>query len=378
MKCLSLAVEVVAAYQAGESSIRIAKRLGLSKGAVLGVLRRHGIARRPISQACRIHSLDESAFDVVTEESAYFVGLLMADGGVANRKRPGNGTEFKVALTLTASDVGLLERFRAFLKSTHKISFSEGGLRSGRLGKQVLIKPHAQLAVSSKRLVEALEKFGVVPRKSLKAKAIGLENNRDFWRGVIDGDGTVRFNRINGKNYPEISLVGARPLLTQFSEFVRSFCQDIRASVRPSGSIFQVHVNGVAAAHLAEVLYGNCVVALQRKLDMARRFPAWIQEHERQIATREKAVAANRHCCAEGCKRPAVARAASGLRMCQMHLRRFKRNGNLDRVRATWSHLTREHLETAYREHRRWHKVANSLGVHRTSLLETRKRLGMY
>jgi hypothetical protein len=31
--------------------------------------------------------------------------------------------------------------------------------------------------------------FGVIPKKRLVAKVIGLEGNRHFWRGVLDRDG---------------------------------------------------------------------------------------------------------------------------------------------------------------------------------------------
>ena len=41
---------------------------------------------------------------------------------------------------------------------------------------------------TSKRLAGKLIAFGVTHRKSLTAKVIGLEDDKHFWRGVLDGD----------------------------------------------------------------------------------------------------------------------------------------------------------------------------------------------
>lgn len=50
----------------------------------------------------------------------------------------------------------------------------------------------------------------MVPRKSLIARAIVLEDNRHFWRGVFDGDGY--FKNKDGKDANKMILTGSNDL----------------------------------------------------------------------------------------------------------------------------------------------------------------------
>lgn len=60
-----------------------------------------------------------------------------------------------------------------------------------------------------------------------------------------------------------------------------------------------------------------------------------------------------------------------------MHRRRQQRNGNTERVRKTWDHLTREQLSALLLEHGKWARVARALGIQKMVLVTVRRRLGM-
>ena len=122
------------------------------------------------------------------------------------------------------------------------------------------------LRFSSKQIAEALVKFGVTAKKSLIAKVIGLENNRHFWRGVMDGDGW--FGNRNGHDGDKIVLVGSRDLLYQFKQFIKKSIPGtvIRIKLDDKYCCYRLYVYSNTARMLAKLLYENCLVALDRKL----------------------------------------------------------------------------------------------------------------
>ncbi len=69
------------------------------------------------SMGPKIHTIDETVFDTITQESAYWIGNLMADGNIYIGKT-GNP---RIALTVAEKDREHLIKFGRFLKSTYEI-----------------------------------------------------------------------------------------------------------------------------------------------------------------------------------------------------------------------------------------------------------------
>ena len=176
-------------------------------------MRRGQIGRKPsketIAKMC-ICSLNEAVFDVITEESAYWVGFLMADGNISyKRERP------IIALHLKETDLPHLEKFRMFLGSSHKI----GHYVNKRFGNS-----SCSLSFSSERIATRLAEYGVVVRKCFVGKSIGLQDSKHFWRGVIDGDGHLEIYLRKTlletvRSIPYISLTGNLHVCLQFKTF---------------------------------------------------------------------------------------------------------------------------------------------------------------
>jgi hypothetical protein len=253
-------------YQAGESARAIARSLNLHPSTVLKQLHRHGVVIRPFSVSNRHDHLDESVFDRITEESAYWIGLLMADGSIS--LGPYSHT---ISISLAGADGHHLERLRTFLKS------------SNALLPLVPRKPWHQapvrLSVSSHRLVAALAKYGVLPRKTYTAQVIGLEGNRNFWRGMIDGDGEVTIKPINTRPYATIGLAGNLAICEQFAAFARTHAPSAALRVQPTGTSYGVRLTGNPAITLVKTLYRRCTVALPRKWQTAQeimRLPPYV------------------------------------------------------------------------------------------------------
>lgn len=266
---------LIADYLGGMTCEQCADKYGVKKCTAWEILHRRGLTR-PKSETNRRYTLNQNAFDVVTDESAYWIGFLMADGCISQREKMSS----RIILEIHERDKPHVEKFKAFLGTDAPIEM----VAPKNYAKSFRSSTHARIGVASNQLAEALAGFGVVPRKSKIAKAIGLENNPHFWRGCIDGDGGVFLTlRKLGHYDPVIFLCGTEELLNQFAAFVRTICPDCKAKVTPATHVFQYRAGGCHAIKLAKHLYENAPVALDRK-----------QEKAKEIVTRAEA---NPHWC---------------------------------------------------------------------------------
>lgn len=193
---------------------------------------------------------NEHSFDVITEESAYWLGFLMADGCVSVRVRQQMPT-----LSLEIKDLDHLEKFKKFMDSKHKIGHRRNVY---------------SLHFRARGIKDRLATFGIVPNKSLNAKVIGLQNNRHFWRGIIDGDGCI------GTYKAGLTLVmnGSKDLCDQFYNFVMIICPNIKATVRKmtDGNLYVLQTAGKIAKELIRFLYADSSIYLDRKFELAKSY----------------------------------------------------------------------------------------------------------
>ena len=195
--------------------------------------------------------LNEHAFDIITDESAYWLGLLMADGNICHRNKPHN----TYTLSLEMKDKEHIEKFKIFMQAEHTIF------------------PHRNIfgiSLPVKNYANRLSEFGIIPNKSLNAEVKLLQNNRHFWRGVIDGDGCLG----NYKAGFTLVMNGSKILCNQFYQFVKQFCPKLKATVRKmtAGNLYVLQITGTNAKIISNILYSNSLVYLDRKFDIAKRY----------------------------------------------------------------------------------------------------------
>jgi hypothetical protein len=142
--------EICRRYLEGEGSYALAKEFGVHGSRVGQMLNQRGIKRRSASETLRIHECDHSFFDVIdTEEKAYWLGMMAADGNVVTGKPI-------IKLAFASKDRDHLLKFRTALQSTHAIT--DYVTKSGH--------PGAKFSIASPQLVDGLAKHGIVPRKT--------------------------------------------------------------------------------------------------------------------------------------------------------------------------------------------------------------------
>lgn len=106
-------MEIVALYGQGLPASQIAGRYSIHSQSVYNILERHSVDRRSGSEASVVYLRDEHAFDAIeTEDAAYWLGFLAADGNVSNGR---------LRIGLAARDVDHLRTFCRWLGSDRPI-----------------------------------------------------------------------------------------------------------------------------------------------------------------------------------------------------------------------------------------------------------------
>lgn len=239
-------------YREGLSQSEIAREFGLSQQGVDSILRRIGVESRK-TKAWKM--LDEHYFDFVdTEEKAYWLGFLGADGWCYKSKNGG----CMVGLSLKLSDRGHIEKFRNAICSKAKICNRVG---RGRQESQLLFK--------SVVMYNRLHQLGIREGKSrnfIPIVPVGFECH--FWRGMVDGDGSLPVMCRYGHQRIVIELVGTRDVCEGFRNFGEKVAGKMQG-ISSYGTYCRVGVEGRVAKKLIGVLYGGAGIYLQRKCDIA-------------------------------------------------------------------------------------------------------------
>lgn len=248
--------EIIAIYDSGVNCRDISLKYGCTPLEISRVLRRNGRSGRPPEISHRTTSINDNCFDEITEESAYWIGFLMADGSNLDNKG--------VSLGLSEIDLPHLEKFKRFLGSTRKISHMTFKNKLGNTQSAV------NISVSSRRISSKLKTYGVVPRKTgREIVSDSLKNNRHFWRGMIDGDGNIGLN--NSKVMVLLQFCGSEMIVQQFCDFVKSLFPNSNMSPHKfkHANCYRCSTSYKRAINIIKILYSDCSIYLDRKKELA-------------------------------------------------------------------------------------------------------------
>ncbi|MCA2991625.1 hypothetical protein [Gemmatimonas sp.] len=234
-------------YEMGESSCDLAACYATNPGRILASVRAAGGQARPMNEAVRRYHVNDQFFRRInSEEVAYVLGLLYADGNVRDTPSP------TVNLALKSEDRGHLVKVLAIMDADYKIYDAACSSR---------------FTITSARLVADLKRHGVEPRKSLTAQPPELPEKwrRHFWRGVFDGDGCISLP-MKG-----INLVGTLDTVSVFRALCREIVPGTRANLHPirrQRRTWGYNLTGMYALAVLEELYRDCTIALDRKASL--------------------------------------------------------------------------------------------------------------
>jgi len=215
-------------YLSGLSYNLLSEKYNICTWSIGNVLKKNNIKSR-----IRKHKCNEDYFEKIdSNEKAYWLGLLFADGYVRKRKQL-NGKHKQggvVGISLKSGDEYLLEKLIIDLESTYKLT------------KQIKNNFSSyKLEVNSSKMTDNLINLGCVPNKSLKLLPPNLTDEfiSHFIRGYFDGDGSI--GRYNGNL--KFTLLGTNELLSWILNFFKQKGIKTNPKICKRKNIYTIQVN---------------------------------------------------------------------------------------------------------------------------------------
>lgn len=194
--------------------------------------------------------------NINTEEKAYWLGFLFADGNVSKNKN-------YISLGLNKKDIKHIESFAKCINCNSKIFIDSKNI--------------VRFSVGSSKMKKDLVNKGCVPCKSLiLSEPLNLPEHltKHFIRGYFDGDGCIYY--VNSKkDQPGISFVGTKKLLKYIS---------IKLNLEKEPSIktnckntFYINYTGSNARRVLNYLYEESTIHLDRKYEKYKDYMIALQ-----------------------------------------------------------------------------------------------------
>lgn len=248
--------KVIELYNSGTSLTKISETVNINRHTLSKKLKELGIE---IVNRQNETKFDEFIFDSIdTEEKAYWLGFIFADGYISNRD---NSFE----LSLKASDINHLNKFNKFMKH-NKDNVKIGQVKCGEK-----ICFRCRWGIVNKHLWDVLNNYGCTPKKSLNLKfpdeSIFKNKNLiyDFIRGYLDGDGCISYTKNNhedeNSNYSAIlSFEGTENFLIELSKYFNE-----TYSIIKNENHYTLKYSINASKRILNLLYNNSKIYLDRK-----------------------------------------------------------------------------------------------------------------
>lgn len=253
--------KVIELYQQGLPASKIISVVNMTTRTVKTIIERYGIKlnRADLIQKGKNNSkVNHKILDELTPDALYWIGFLYADGHI-EKDRP------RITLTISSEDENHLIKFKNFFGENLSIrDVTSKKTNTSLRGRITFDSKYYRVAFSSLRIYERLKELGfnhnktyyIIPDKNLK-------NSRDFWRGVIDGDGSFSFS----DDYKSISLSGTKNTCEEFLNFVNSLEKLTESKVYKDNraEVYKATIHSLKVPKILNILYKDSTTYLDRK-----------------------------------------------------------------------------------------------------------------
>jgi DNA-binding transcriptional regulator WhiA len=247
--------ELVELYNKNYSANKIAKIYGVDTRTITSKLRKLGVEVRKVHQKYAINS--DYFENIDSSNKSYWLGFLMADGY--------NSGKF---IRVDIQDGGHLEKLRdeVFINGDMPVR-----IKNSPTNKHVYY-----LTIQNDKIVKDCEKLGIVRSKSFITEYpnIPSEFDRDFIRGLFDGDGSLSFSMDGNYRRYRFSIVGSEKLIQSVKDKLLKL--NINLKIRKTKSIFEVYICGNRQIiKMLNYLYDNSSIYLERKYQKYDELITW-------------------------------------------------------------------------------------------------------
>lgn len=235
-------------FDSGVPVYKLVEKFGYNKDVLARIINANG-------RSTTI-TFDIDVFDTIdTEEKAYWLGFLYADGCVSDQNQ--------ISLELKLLDAEHLHKFKTFLQSSLEVKLDFGKLKRCRF------------SICNVHTASKLGELGCVPRKSFilefpNENKVPPHLQIPFIRGYFDGDGSLSYNftdTVKTHITVSTSFIGTKIFL-EYLENVLSQ-HDIFFNwyhdKRHNDVIFTIDNNKSNSVKLLNLLYTNSNIHLDRK-----------------------------------------------------------------------------------------------------------------
>ncbi len=244
------------------SLTKLGRKYGVKRQTIAKYLKERNIDVINYQNRCRI---DETVFDTIdTEEKAYWLGFLYADGNISKEGH-------RLEVNLSMKDLDHLLKLKSFLKGDDleiRIDTNKGEQY-----------PMCRMSVRNEHLWNSLNDKGCVPCKSLILKwpheSIFTKKQliRHFVRGYWDGDGTIGLYRGKYGIIFNFCVMGTYMFLKGVKDFI-GFDGTLKNASTPSepNNAWLLQYSSLKSRKAARLLYQNANIYLERKYNIYQEF----------------------------------------------------------------------------------------------------------
>ena len=203
----------------------------------------------------RVNNFNDDYFEKIdTEDKAYFLGLLFADGNVYLKRH-------RVQITLSNEDAYILNKFAECINYSGKL-YSDRGL-------------YSKLILPSKKMCNDLISLGCTANKSLTLKfpdKVPSELLHHFIRGYFDGDGHISKDKKLVNPYYHINITSTEEFIITLKDVFVKNNIDVGKSYKryknKEVSAHTVYVKNKSAKEFVDYIYRDATIFLNRKYNI--------------------------------------------------------------------------------------------------------------
>lgn len=255
--------------------ISLSSKYKVSLWTISEILKRNNVKKVETIKSARKRKWnpDNNFFSIIdTEEKAYFLGLMFADGCVSNP----NNKYWHTSISLVKDDSYLLEKLSKLIYNVEKPLHSRPAMKRIRQnGKVILEQPCCQFYVYGKEFADSLILNGCHPRKSLNLEfpsTVPNELIHHFIRGYFDGDGSIGLYYKGKRKDLRLSIVSSENFILKLVDLLKTININLKCRQRPGDKVFYAFCwDLVNIKMFYDYIYQDASIFLKRKKDIFQK-----------------------------------------------------------------------------------------------------------